>query len=93
MKPKNGKPYSPDITKRFLLIIDEVIRDRLTENRTTFAKKVGEHQQNLPAMKKGMRYPGQVATACKVYKYNPTWLILGTGDKKLSVNQETTLEE
>lgn len=95
MKKKTGKQHTPAITKRFLLIMDEAIRDGHTENRTTFAKSVGEHQQNLSAMEDGARSPTleQIAAACKVYGYNPTWLILGTGDKRLKAKDQKTDDE
>lgn len=95
MKKKTGKLYTPAITKRFLLIMDEVIRDRKCENRTAFAKSVGEHQQNLPAMENGTRAPTleQIATACRIYGYSPTWLILGTSEKKMSAKDEKTTDE
>lgn len=95
MKKKTGKQYTPAITKRFLLIMDEAIRDGHTENRTTFAKSVGEHQQNLTAMQNGSRSPTleQIATACKMYGYSPTWLILGTGEKKMAAKDEKTLDQ
>jgi hypothetical protein len=95
MKKKTGKQYTPAITTRFLLIMDETIRDGHTENRTTFAKSVGEHQQNLPAMENGTRSPTleQIATACRMYGYSPTWLIFGTGDKKMKAKDEMSLDQ
>lgn len=89
------KKYTPGITQRFLLIIDEVILDGQAKNRSSFAKSVGEHQQNLSLMEKGTRSPTleQIAIACKLYGYSANWLILNLGEKKLKETEQKTTEE
>jgi hypothetical protein len=94
-KTKTIKHYTPSITKRFLLIVDEVIREGSIGTRTEFAQAVGEHQQNLALMEKGTRAPTleHIAVACKKFGYSPTWLVLGTGDKKLKVKDQKGIED
>jgi hypothetical protein len=93
-KTKTNKQYTPAITKRFLLIVDEVIRSGQVDTKGEFAKSVGEHQQNLSLMEKGTRAPTleHIALSCKLYGYNPTWLILGVGEKKLKTSDGKTIE-
>lgn len=83
------------ITERFLMILNEAIKEGQTKNKSTFAKSVGEHQQNLSLMEKGARAPTleQIAIACKTYGYAPNWLILGIGAKRLKPNDQKTTEE
>ena len=81
------------ITERFLLICEEVIREGLCKTKKEFAAVVGEHAQNLTLMAKGSRAPTleQIAKACELYGYSPTWLILGVGPRKLAgANKDST---
>lgn len=94
MSKKESKLYSPEITQRFLLICDEVIRDGQVKNKSTFASSIGEHQQNLSKMDGKGRTPtlDQVARVCELYGYSPTWLILGIGEKKIKPAERIPLE-
>jgi len=84
-----------DITERFLLICEEVIREGLCKTKKEFAISIGEHPQNLTLMAKGSRFPTleQIAKACDLYGYSPTWLILNMGSKKLAGNEKDATEE
>lgn len=84
-----------DITERFLLICEEVIREGLCKTKKEFAGAIGEHPQNLTLMAKGSRAPTleQVAKACDLYGYSPTWLILNIGPKKLAGTEKDPTEE
>jgi hypothetical protein len=89
------KPNTVEITKRFLQLADEVIRDGLAKNRVEFCKSIGEYQQNFARFEALERAPTleQLALCCKVYGYNPTWLILGAGEKKMKASEQRTLEQ
>lgn len=89
------KEYATDITQRFLLIKDEVIREGLVNTAKEFATAIGEHSQNFTKMEKGTRSPtlDQVARACEIYGYSPTWVILNKGSKKLDKKAEVPLEK
>lgn len=89
------KQYTGDITKRFLLLCDEVIREGHTRNKSTFAKSVGEYQQNLALMEKGTRSPTleHIAAACKLYGYSANWVVLNLGEKKLKAQEQKPLDE
>lgn len=84
-----------NITERFLLICDEVIREGMCGTKKEFAEAIGEHPQNLTLMAKGSRAPTleQVAKACDLFGYSPTWLILNIGPKKLSGAEQDPTEE
>lgn len=90
-----GRHTKADITERFLLICDEIIREGLCKTKKEFAFAVGEHPQNLTLMAKGTRFPTleQIAKACDLYGYSPTWLILDKGPKKLADAQQDPIEE
>lgn len=92
---KVNKQQTTAITKRFLAIADELVKEGRCKNRVEFTEAVGAHQQNLTPMEKGTRYPTleNIALTCKKYGYNPTWLILGIGDKRLKIKEERTIEE
>lgn len=83
------------MTDRFMIICEEVLQSQLVKSRTEFARSVGEHQQNLAAMENGTRSPTleQVARACDLYGYSPTWLILNRGPKKMKETEQLPLEE
>lgn len=91
----NRKQTKQDITERFLLICEEVIREDLCKTKKEFAAAVGEHPQNLTLMAKGSRFPTleQIAKACDIYGYSPTWLILNVGPKKLDGSDKDPTEE
>jgi hypothetical protein len=93
-KSTTKKKYTPAITKRFLVIMDESIKEGLCSTQAEFLTSIGEHRQSLPAYLEGTRSPTleQVATTCTKYGYSPTWLILGTGDKKMNAKDEKTIE-
>lgn len=93
-RTKPNKQHTPAITKRFLLVADEVIRNGQVDTKGEFAKSVGEHQQNLSLMEKGTRAPTleHIALSCKLYGYNPAWLILGVGEKRLKATDGKTIE-
>jgi hypothetical protein len=95
MAKGNNKPYSTDITNRLLQMRDEVVRDGLAKHRTEFAETIGEHQQNMTKMENGTRRPtlDQIGTACEVYGYSPTWLVLGIGPKKLKPSKEKKIDQ
>lgn len=94
-KTTTKKKHTPAITKRFLLIMDETIRSGICDSESEFLTSVGEHRQNFPKFVDGTRSPTleQVATTCLKYGYSPTWLILGTGDKKMNSKNQRTLED
>jgi hypothetical protein len=94
-KTTNKKKHTPAITKRFLLIMDETIKEGKCESEADFLTSIGEHRTNLYAYQNGTRSPTleQVATTCLKYNYAPTWLILGTGDKKMSPKNQKTIED
>ena len=83
------------ITERFMMICEEALQTAQVKTRTEFAKSVGEHQQNLAAMESGSRSPtlDQVAKACELYGYSPTWLILNLGPKKMKETEQLPIEE
>lgn len=83
------------ITGRFMLICEEALATAQVKTRTEFAKSVGEHQQNLVAMENGSRAPTleQIAKACDLYGYSPTWLILNRGPKKMKETEQLPIEE
>jgi hypothetical protein len=100
--PKGGttntkvkKEHTLAITKRFLAIADELVKEGTCKTRVEFMSAVGAHQQNLTPMEQGTRYPTleNIALTCKKYGYNPTWVILGVGDKRLKIKEERTIEE
>lgn len=82
-------------TQNFLIIMSEVINQGLVRNKTEFAKKVGEHQQNIIKMEKGTRAPtiDQLATACKLWGYNLNWVILNASPKKIDPKANVPIEE
>ena len=92
--PKS-KTHTYGITERFLLLMNEVIGSGQAENRTSFAKTVGEYQQNLSAMERGDRAPTleQAATACEAYEYSANWLLLNVGPKKLDPKEILPIEK
>lgn len=94
MNKKEHKIYSPEITQRFLLICDEVVRDGQVKNKSIFADSIGEHQQNLSKMDGKGRTPtlDQIARVCELFGYSPTWLILGVGEKKMKPGERRPLE-
>jgi hypothetical protein len=94
MPKKLTGQHTTAITKRFLLLMNEVLKDGLCATKGDFAGKIGEYQQNFPLMEQGIRAPTleQLATACKVFGYSPTWLILGAGEKKLKAAESKTIE-
>lgn len=83
------------MTARFMIICEEVLESQQAKTRSEFARSVGEHQQNLAAMENGSRSPTleQVARACDIYGYSPTWLILNRGPKKMKETEQLPLEE
>lgn len=83
------------ITERFMMICDEVIQAGVCKTRKEFAAAVGEHPQNLTLMDKGTRSPTleQLARACDLYGYSPTWLILNRGPRKLQEGEKDPIEE
>jgi transcriptional regulator with XRE-family HTH domain len=85
-KKIQDKPYTKAIAKRFLQMMKDVIHEGQCIDKVDFATKIGEWSQNITAMEKGGRAPTleQLATACKKFGYNPTWLVLGVGNKKLT---------
>lgn len=89
------KAYMPEITQRFLLIRDEVIRDGLCNTAAEFAKEVGEYPQNFSKMEKGSRFPtlDHIARACEKYNYNANWVMLNSGSKKMDKRQEVPIEK
>jgi hypothetical protein len=92
---KVNKQYTQAITKRFLAIADELVKDGRCASRVEFTKEVGAHQQNLTKMESGTRYPTleNIALTCKKFGYNPIWLILGIGDKTLKIKDQKTIED
>lgn len=82
-------------TQNFLVIMGEVISQGLVKNKTEFAKKVGEHQQNITKMETGSRAPtiDQLAAASKLWGYNMNWIVLNTGAKKLDPKMNVPIEE
>src|SRR6478735_9768122 len=85
IKVVKEKPYTSEISKRFLLMIQETVEEGLCRSERHFLTSVGEYQQNLPQYLSGVRAPTleQLTTACILYNYAPTWVLLGQGDKKL----------
>lgn len=94
-KTEKKKVYTPAITKRFLLIMDETIREGKCDSESEFMQSIGEHRGNIPAYHNGSRSPTleQLATTCIKYGYSPTWFILGTGVKKLNIKDQKTIED
>ena len=94
-KTEKKKKYTPAITKRFLLIMDEVIKEGKCDTPAEFLISVGEHRQQLYAYLDDIRSPTleQLATTCTRYGYSPTWVMLGTGDKKMNPKDEKTIED
>lgn len=82
MNNRPAKNYTPAITKRFLLIMDEVLNEkRMTQGE--FFESIGMKQQNLFRLKNnGAPTLEQVAMVCATYGYSPNWVLLGMGDKK-----------
>lgn len=91
----NKEQTKEAITGRFLMICEEVIKDGLCKTKREFAISIGEHPQNLNLMVKGARAPTleQVAKACDLYGYSPTWLVLNIGPKKLAGSEKEPMEE
>lgn len=94
MKKANKKPYSTDITRRMLQLMEEVLHERLAKNKGEFAKSIGEYPQNLSMWEKDQRAPTleQVAVACATYQYNPAWIILGVGSKKMRETEQKSID-
>jgi hypothetical protein len=93
-KTEKKKKYTPEITKRFLLIMDEVVKEGRCDSPYEFLESVGEYRTNYGSYFNGTRSPTleQLATACKKFGYSPTWAMLGTGNKKLDTKDEKTIE-
>lgn len=89
------KHYTSDITHRFLMIKDEVIKQGLCNTLKEFAEKVGEHPQNFSKMEKGTRFPtlDHIARACAEFGYSAQWLLLNQGPKRSDKKNEETLEQ
>lgn len=89
------KDYTTDITTRFLLIKDEVIRQGVCKTLKEFAEKVGEHPQNFSKMENGTRFPtlDHVARACAEFGYCAQWVVLGKGPKRTDKKDESSIEK
>jgi hypothetical protein len=94
-KTAKEKKYTPQITKRFLLIMDETVKNGICNSQAEFLTSIGEHRQNLPEYLRGNRAPTleQLATACEKYGYSPTWALLGIGDKKMKAVDRMSIED
>lgn len=94
-KTEKKKKYTPAITKRFLLIMEEVIKEGKCDTEAEFMESIGEHRTNLTVYLKGARSPTleQLATTCVKYGYSPTWCLLGIGNKKLNIKDEKSIED
>lgn len=88
------KENIPGITERYLQIMTEAIQEGLANSKTDFARRVGEHQQNLSTIEKGGRTPtiDQLVNACVEFGYSANWLLLNTGDKKMKKTEMKPLD-
>jgi hypothetical protein len=92
---KKEKKYTPAITKRILLIMEEVIKEGVCDTVDEFMTSIGEHRTSKSAYEDGSRAPTpeQIAITCAKFGYSPTWVILGIGEKKLNPKNQTPLED
>lgn len=89
------KDFATDITQRFLLVKQEVIREGLCSTAKEFGAAIGEHSQNFAKMENGTRSPtlDQIARVCDQYGYNGNWILMGMAPKKLDKKQEVPFEQ
>lgn len=90
-----AKKYTARITERFLQAEAECIRLGLVASKKEFAEQMGDYPSNILSMQTGRRSPTleQLATLCIKYKFNPTWLLLGEGEQRITASaQKITLE-
>lgn len=82
-------------TQNFLIIMAEVISQGLVKNKTEFAKRVGEHQQNITKMEAGTRSPtiDQLAAVCKLWGYNMNWIVMNASPKKIDPKMNVPIEQ
>ena len=88
------KKHTVEITKRFLQLADEVVREGMAKNRREFSESIGRHYPNFTRLETFEQAPTleQIAVACKTYGYNPAWLILGVGEKKMKASEQKPVE-
>jgi hypothetical protein len=96
-KKKNASKrttYTPAITRRFLVIMEETVKEGTCESNGAFLESIGEYRQNLYGYLDGSRNPTleQLATTCTKYGYSPTWVLLGMGDKRMKAGDNKSIE-
>lgn len=90
------KKYTAKITQRFLQAEAECIKLGLVASKKEFANQMGDYPSNILSMREGKRSPTleQLATLCIKFKFNPAWLLLGEGDKRIiNRTQKLTIEK
>lgn len=75
-----------DVTERFVLICNTLMRSGVVSTREQFSNSCGVMKQNYSAIAHGKRdVPiGAICMCIEKYNVSPNWLFLGVGDMFLS---------